>query len=199
MASVLTNHYSHRNRGSSLKRRMTVALRLSTDLKLLMRLPKRRALAPSKEDFGLFFELAGHQQETLYFVVQKVRKGEECEGREASEQPLHMNKEGSSWVWNVWTLSVKNSSNGFENVPHIKSSWCINFLMTKAASVRSVGRRKRLNCFNTWFLEEAYLYLEGTVNKQNMLFWETEPPENAHEESSHRRKIAVWVAMSAKA
>jgi len=30
---------------------------------------------------------------------------------------LALNKEGSSWVWNISTLSAKNTSNGFENVP----------------------------------------------------------------------------------
>jgi len=43
---------------------------------------------------------------------------------------------------------------------------------------------------------EAYFYFEGTANKQNMALWGTEPPENANEDSSHRRKVAVWVGMS---
>jgi hypothetical protein len=46
---------------------------------------------------------------------------------------------------------------------------------------------------------KAYFYFEGTANKQNMPFWGTEPPENAHEESRNRTKVAVWVACPAKA
>jgi len=30
---------------------------------------------------------------------------------------LALNKAGSSWAWNISTLSAKNTSNGFENVP----------------------------------------------------------------------------------
>jgi hypothetical protein len=45
---------------------------------------------------------------------------------------------------------------------------------------------------------EAYFYFEGTVNKQNMPLWRTEPPEYTHEDSSHRRNVAVWAAMSSQ-
>jgi len=45
---------------------------------------------------------------------------------------------------------------------------------------------------------EPYFYFEGTANKQNMPFCGMEPPENAHEETSNRRKVAVWGAMSSQ-
>ena len=50
--------------------------------------------------------------------------------------------------------------------------------------------------FNTWFLDEAYFYLDRTVNKLSKWFWETESPENSHEKSSHRGKVTVWFTMT---
>lgn len=50
--------------------------------------------------------------------------------------------------------------------------------------------------FHTLFPDEVYLHGDGTVNKQNMWWWETEPPANSHERSSHGGNVSVWVAMS---
>ena len=50
--------------------------------------------------------------------------------------------------------------------------------------------------FNTQFLDEAYFYLDRTVNKQSKWFWGMESPENSRGKSSHRGKVTVWVAMS---
>lgn len=50
--------------------------------------------------------------------------------------------------------------------------------------------------FQTWFLDEAYFHVDGTVMKQNMRYWETEPPVNSQIRSSHRGNVTVWVAKS---
>jgi hypothetical protein len=57
---------------------------------------------------------------------------------------------------------------------------------------------RRLNSFQHMDLGWAYFYFEVTVNKQNMPLRRTEPPVNALEDSSNRRKVAVWAAMSSQ-
>lgn len=49
----------------------------------------------------------------------------------------------------------------------------------------------------TFFSDEAWFYLNGYVNSQNMRMWTTEKPDNFYVETSlHPQKIGVWCAIS---
>jgi hypothetical protein len=50
--------------------------------------------------------------------------------------------------------------------------------------------------FNTWFSDEAYFNLDGTVNEQKLRFWGMEPPEDFHGKNSHRGKVTIWITIS---
>lgn len=49
---------------------------------------------------------------------------------------------------------------------------------------------------NTWFSDEAYFYVNGVVNRQNVRFWAREPPRVIHMKDTYGEKVCVWVAMS---
>jgi hypothetical protein len=79
--------------------------------------------------------------------------------------------------------------------------------MTVLHKLTDVHRQKRLQyalwtqdkdevLFNTWFSDEAYFHLNGTVNKQNVRFWATEKPNIIHEKGMRGEKVRVWVALS---
>ena len=48
----------------------------------------------------------------------------------------------------------------------------------------------------TWFSDEAWFHLSGSVNSQNSHIWESENPNAMHEEPLHSQKIDVWCGMS---
>lgn len=49
---------------------------------------------------------------------------------------------------------------------------------------------------NTWFSDEVYVHLNGSVNKQNVRFWAREVPEVLHETDNYGEKVSVWCAIS---
>jgi hypothetical protein len=49
----------------------------------------------------------------------------------------------------------------------------------------------------TFFSDEAWFYLQGYINTQNNLYWNSENPHIIHEVSVHPVKVGVWCAVSA--
>lgn len=49
---------------------------------------------------------------------------------------------------------------------------------------------------NTWYSDEAYFYVNGVVNKQNVRFWAREHPRIVNMKDTYGEKVCVWVAMS---
>lgn len=50
----------------------------------------------------------------------------------------------------------------------------------------------------TFFTDEAYFYLSGYVNSQNMRMWNTQNPHVFVERPLHPQKVGVWAAISSR-
>ena len=102
-------------------------------------------------------------------------------------------------------LGIRRSS--IQNILH-KDLHLFPYKITMAHKLQANDRQRRVQfatwalaqddgvLHNTWFSDEAYVHLNGTVNKQNIRYWGTQQPDIVHEVESFGPKVCVWAAMS---
>jgi hypothetical protein len=109
-----------------------------------------------------------------------------------------MNKEGSSVVWKISSLSTNNTLKAFENLSYKIAA--VNKLSdndrVRRLQFPTWAAREREILFNIWLSDKVCFHLNGTVSEWNIRFWGMEPTENFHGKSSLRGKISALVAMS---